>query len=109
MRRHDKRRKPRKAHVRHILVAAKPQAREILEEVQAAKRPLKVFKKLAKKYSNCSSASKKGDLGEFVEGQMVQDFEDAVWAMEPESIPQSFIKTQFGYHLIWVHERDEER
>ena len=34
MRRLDKRRKPRKAHVRHILVASKPDAREILEEIQ---------------------------------------------------------------------------
>lgn len=104
MRRLDKRRKPRKAHVRHILVASKPDAREILEMVRASRKPLKVFKKLAKKYSNCSSASKKGDLGEFVEGQMVQKFEDAVWAMEPETVPESYIKTQFGYHLIWVHE-----
>ena len=54
--------------------------------------------------ANWDLLAKKGDLGEFVEGQMVQDFEDAVWAMEPESIPQSFIKTQFGYHLLWVHE-----
>tara|TARA_B100001142_G_scaffold328906_1_gene390351 strand:+ start:2735 stop:3064 length:330 start_codon:yes stop_codon:yes gene_type:complete len=104
MRRLDKRRKPRKAHVRHILVASKPDAREILEMVRSSRKPLKVFKKLAKKYSNCSSASKKGDLGEFVEGQMVQNFEDAVWAMEPETVPDSYIKTQFGYHLIWVHE-----
>ena len=104
MRRHDKRRKPRKAHVRHILVASKPDAREILEEIQSARNPLKMFKKMAKKYSNCSSASKKGDLGEFVEGQMVQKFEDAVWAMEPETVPDSYIKTQFGYHLLWVHE-----
>ena len=97
MRRHDKRRKPRKAHVRHILVAAKPDARSILDEIQAAKRPLKAFKKLAKKHSNCSSASKKGDLGEFVEGQMVQDFEDAVWAMEPETVPQNFIKLREAF------------
>ena len=104
MRRLDKRRKPRKAHVRHILVASKPDAREILDQIQAARNPLKVFKKLAKKYSNCSSASKKGDLGEFIEGQMVQKFEEAVWAMEPETVPESYIKTQFGYHLLWVHE-----
>lgn len=104
MRRLDKRRKPRKAHVRHILVASKPDAREILEEIQSARNPLKMFKKMAKKYSNCSSASKKGDLGEFVEGQMVQKFEDAVWAMEPETVPDSYIKTQLGYHLLWVHE-----
>ncbi len=104
MRRLDKRRKPRKAHVRHILVASKPDAREILDQIQAARNPLKIFKKLAKKYSNCSSASKKGDLGEFIEGQMVQKFEEAVWAMEPETVPESYIKTQFGYHLLWVHE-----
>ena len=85
-------------------MASKPDAREILEMVRSSRKPLKVFKKLAKKYSNCSSASKKGDLGEFVEGQMVQNFEDAVWAMEPETVPDSYIKTQFGYHLIWVHE-----
>ena len=104
MRRLDKRRKPRKAHVRHILVASKPDAREILEQIQSARNPLKVFKKMAKKYSNCSSASKKGDLGEFVEGQMGQKFEEAVWAMVPETVPESYIKTQFGYHLLWVHE-----
>lgn len=85
-------------------MASKPDAREILEEIQSARNPLKMFKKMAKKYSNCSSASKKGDLGEFVEGQMVQKFEDAVWAMEPETVPESYTKTQFGYHLIWVHQ-----
>ena len=84
-------------------MASKPDAREILGHINSARNPLKMFKKMAKKYSNCSSASKKGDLGEFIEGQMVQKFEDAVWAMEPETVPESYIKTQFGYHLIWVH------
>ena len=37
MRRHDRRRKPRKAHVRHILVANKPEAKMILEQINAAK------------------------------------------------------------------------
>ena len=74
-----------------------------LGAIQDAKKPLKEFKKLAKKYSTCSSGSKKGDLGEFIEGQMVQDFEDEVWSMQPETIPQRFIKTQFGFHIIWVH------
>lgn len=103
MRRHDRRRKPRKAHVRHILVATKPDAKTILEEIQASKKPFKVFKKCAKKFSNCPSGSKGGDLGEFVEGQMSQDFEDAVWVADLETPPSAFFKTQFGYHLIWVH------
>ena len=46
---------------------------------------------------------KGGDLGEFVEGQMVQTFEDAVWSSELEAVPQNFIKTQFGFHILWVH------
>ena len=96
MRRHDRRRKPRLAHVRHILVTNKPDAKVCLDAIQA-------FKKSAKKYSTCTSGSKKGDLGEFVEGQMVQDFEEEVWSMQPETIPQRFIKTQFGFHIIWVH------
>ena len=58
---------------------------------------------LAKKYSNCPSGGKGGDLGEFVEGQMVQTFEDAVWASELEVVPETFIKTQFGFHVLWVH------
>lgn len=103
MKRFDRRMHPRKAHVRHILVATKPDAKTLLDELQSAKHPLKQFKKLAKKYSNCPSAKKGGDLGEFVEGQMAQDFEDAVWSAQIEQLPTSFVKTQFGFHLIWVH------
>lgn len=107
MRRLDRRRKPRKAHVRHILVTGKPEAKMILEAIQTAKKPLKVFRKMAKKYSNCPSGSKGGDLGEFIEGQMVQDFEEAVWVSELETVPESFIKTQFGFHILWVHSKGQ--
>ena len=79
----------------------------ILEAVQTAKKPLKVFRKMAKKYSNCPSGSKGGDLGEFIEGQMVQDFEEAVWASELETVPDAFIKTQFGFHILWVHSKGQ--
>ena len=107
MRRHDKRNNPRKAHVRHILVPDKPSAREIIEEISKAKNPLKVFKKSAKKFSTCPSGSKKGDLGEFVEGQMVKQFEEAVWQTDIDEVPSKFVKTQFGYHIIWVHSKTE--
>ena len=107
MRRLDRRRKPRKAHVRHILVTGKPEAKMILESIQTTKKPLKVFRKMAKKYSNCPSGSKGGDLGEFIEGQMIQDFEEAVWASELETVPKTFIKTQFGFHILWVHSKGQ--
>ena len=105
MRRHDKRNNPRKAHVRHILVANKPNARDLIEQIKQSRTPLKTFKKLAKKFSTCPSGSKKGDLGEFVEGQMVREFEDAVWETDIDEIPSKFVKTQFGYHIIWVHSK----
>jgi len=40
----DKRNNPRKAHVRHILVANKPEAKDILHQIQNSKKPLKEFK-----------------------------------------------------------------
>ena len=101
MRRHDRRRKPRKAHVRHILVANKPEAKMILRN-QRIEKAVSNLQENGKKYSNCPGG-KGGDLGEFVEGQMVQTFEDAVWSSELEAVPQNFIKTQFGFHILWVH------
>ena len=68
---------------------------------------LKDFQKLARKKSTCHSSQKGGDLGWFRKGQMVRPFEEAVWT-NPIATVSEPVKTQFGYHLIWVHERDEE-
>ena len=94
------------AHARHILVGSKSQAQAILDEITNAKKPLKVFKKMAKEYSSCSSSEKKGDLGEFHEKQMDSKFSSQVWSQELEQC-DCFIKTRFGFHLIWVHRRDD--
>tara|TARA_B100000795_G_scaffold146992_1_gene110157 strand:- start:160 stop:387 length:228 start_codon:yes stop_codon:yes gene_type:complete len=67
---------------------------------------LKDFQKMARKKSTCPSSQKGGDLGWFRKGQMVPPFEEAVWKNELSTVSAP-VKTQFGYHLIWVHERDE--
>ena len=36
---------------------------------------------------------------------MALSFEDAVWETEIDEIPKKFYKTQFGYHIIWVHSK----
>lgn len=100
------RRPGRYAHARHILVGSKSQAQAILNEITNAKKPLKIFKKMARDYSSCSSAEKKGDLGEFHEKQMAAEFSEQVWSQDLEQC-DCFIKTRFGFHLIWVHSRDE--
>ncbi|OFW56743.1 MAG: hypothetical protein A2133_12225 [Actinobacteria bacterium RBG_16_64_13] len=57
---------------------------------------------LANEYSDDpSSAVNGGDLGEISKGQMVQEFEDAVFSLKLNEISQP-IKTTYGYHVIQV-------
>ena len=87
----------------HILVASKSEALQIKEKA----RKLKDFQKLARKKSTCPSSQKGGDLGWFRKGRMVAEFEQAVWTTPLKTVSPP-VKTQFGYHLIWVHERDQD-
>ena len=87
----------------HILVKSKSEAVQNKDKVGK----LKDFQKFARKKSTCPSSQKGGDLGWFRRGQMVADFDKAVWSTPINSVSPP-VKTQFGYHLIWVHERDEE-
>ncbi|MEE2811443.1 MAG: peptidylprolyl isomerase [Candidatus Thermoplasmatota archaeon] len=96
----------RRAHASHILLRQKSDAMRIMGEIQEAKKPLKVFQKAAKKHSKCPSGQRGGDLGWFHERQMVREFSAACFEM-PLNVVDRFVKTEFGYHLIWVHERDE--
>ncbi|CAL6374084.1 unnamed protein product [Bathycoccus prasinos] len=64
------------------------------------------FAKEASAYSTCPSKSKGGDLGEFKPGQMVKEFDTVVFEA-PLMELQGPVKTQFGYHLILVTDRNE--
>ena len=65
------------------------------------------FAREAGKYSECPSKSKGGSLGTFKPGQMVKEFNDAVFN-GPVGVIQGPVKTQFGYHLILVTDRTEK-
>ena len=86
----------------HILVNSKSEAIQLKEKISK----LKEFQKLARKKSTCPSSQKGGDLGWFRKGMMVREFDEAVWSI-PLSTTSNPVKSQFGYHLIWVHEREE--
>ncbi len=86
----------------HILVNSKSEALQVKQKISK----LKEFQKMARKKSTCPSSQKGGDLGWFRKGMMVKEFDDAVWNI-PLSTTSNPIKSQFGYHLIWVHEREE--
>jgi peptidyl-prolyl cis-trans isomerase C len=80
----------------HILVENEELAERLMEEVTTGDS----FARLAQEHSKCPSGKIGGQLGQFGRGQMVKEFEDAAFAIEPGSITGP-IRTQFGYHLIY--------
>lgn len=65
------------------------------------------FADLAKKYSDCGSASQGGDLGYFGRGAMVKPFEDAAFNLMPGEISE-VVETQFGYHIIKLEDKKDD-
>lgn len=80
----------------HILVDTEEKANEILLSL---KNDEISFEDAAKEYSSCSSAQSGGNLGAFTKGQMVPEFENAVFAMQVGEISNP-VKSEFGYHII---------
>jgi peptidyl-prolyl cis-trans isomerase C len=62
------------------------------------------FEQVARDHSDCPSASRGGDLGEFGRGDMVTPFEEAAYALEPGQISRP-VETKFGFHIIRLEEK----
>lgn len=88
---------------KHILVDSEEKCNEILAQIVNGE---KEFEAAAKESSSCPSGANGGSLGEFGKGQMVKEFEDAAFAAEIGQIVGP-VKTQFGYHLIKVENKNE--
>ena len=56
--------------------------------------------------SSCPSGKNGGSLGDFGRGQMVPEFDAAVFSMEVGEISKTPVKTQFGYHLIKLNAKN---
>lgn len=95
---------PEQVHARHILVETKEEANNLLLQL---KEGLTDFAELAKEKSIGPSAPSGGDLGFFARGQMVKEFEDVAFSLEPGKI-SDVVQTQFGYHIIKCEEKKEE-
>ena len=57
------------------------------------------FEELAEQFSDCSSAKRGGDLGEFTAGQMQKAFEEAAFALSPGEMSEE-VWTDSGVHII---------
>lgn len=94
---------PETVRASHILVAEEDTCNELLEKITAGEI---TFEDAAKENSTCPSGQKGGDLGQFGRRQMVPEFDEAAFAAEVDHVVGP-VKTQFGYHLIKVTEKNE--
>jgi len=88
------------ATARHILVETEEECETLKSEIENGIS----FEEVAKEHSNCPSGKKGGDLGKFGPGQMVPEFDKAVFSGDV-GVLYGPIKTQFGYHLLEVTSR----
>ncbi len=79
-----------------------------LAQLQALRERIEAgedFAELAREASeDIGSAERGGDLGFFGRGQMIPEFEEEAFALEPGEL-SDVVETQFGYHLIRVSDK----
>jgi peptidyl-prolyl cis-trans isomerase C len=90
-----------KAMARHILVKTEAQAADLKKRIAGGE----AFDVLARKFSQCPSGKRGGDLGEVRPGQMVRVVDQIIFK-KPVREVHGPVKSQFGYHLIQVVFRD---
>ena len=79
---------------------AKEKARKILKDIRGGAS----FAAKAREFGSDGTATRGGDLGWFISGQMVKPFQDAVFNAKKTGVLSDVVETQFGYHIIDVTE-----
>ena len=101
----------------HILLKVDPNAdekeleaiRTKLMDIRSQVKDLASFEKLAVEHSQDPSVkNNKGDLGYFTAFQMVYPFETTAYQTKKNQVSMP-VKTQFGYHLIFVRDVKENQ
>lgn len=82
-------------------------ARQKIEEIKKEIDNGADFAEMARKYSTCPSSENGGDIGFFQrKGSIVEEFAIVAFSMEVGEISEP-VKTQFGYHIIKVTDKEE--
>ena len=90
-------------HARHILVASKDQAEQIIKKIKGGAK----FEDVAKAQSTDGSKANGGDLGWFTLTRMAKPFGDAVKTLKKGEMTQEPVQTQFGWHVIKLEDTRE--
>jgi peptidyl-prolyl cis-trans isomerase C len=87
-------------HARHILVATKDQAEQVIKKLKSGAK----FEDLAKTQStDTGSKNNGGDLGWFTTSRMVKPFADAVKSLKKGELSPP-VQTQYGWHVIQLED-----
>jgi parvulin-like peptidyl-prolyl isomerase len=78
------------------------EALEVLRTAEAELQSGKAFAEVADRYSDCPGNG--GDLGWFPRGQMVEEFDNVVFHLQPGQVSPIF-RTPFGFHIAQLIER----
>ncbi|WP_027633484.1 peptidylprolyl isomerase [Clostridium hydrogeniformans] len=89
---------------KHILVETEEEANEVAKKIAEGLS----FEEAAQSHSSCPSSQNGGDLGFFTRGRMVPEFEEAAFKLNLGEVSAP-VQTQFGFHLIKVEDKKEER
>jgi peptidyl-prolyl cis-trans isomerase C len=90
-------------HARHILVATKEKADQLIKKLKGGAK----FEDVAKAESTDNSKTSGGDLGWFTATRMVKPFADAVKALKKGETTPEPVQTQYGWHIIKLEETRE--
>src|SRR5579862_3862220 len=104
-----------KVHVAHILFktvgktdAEAEEIRKNAEDVLKKAKSGADFAALAKQYSEDTTKDKGGDLDWIVRGQTVPEFEKVAFSL-PKGAISDLVKTEYGFHIIKVIDRQTPR
>jgi len=89
----------------HILFSGedeetKQQAEEVLQQLKDGAN----FSAMARKYGSDGTANRGGDLGWFKTGDMVDEFQAAVFEANEVGLLDELVETEYGFHIVRVDE-----
>lgn len=87
--------------VRHILLPSEAEARAALDEIRNGAE----FATVAARIAGSGGPREGGDLGFFKREDLVPEFAEAAFALQPGQLAAAPIRTRLGWHVLKVEER----